>query len=120
MTKYCYVVFGIFLALAALCAFLSTKVKINHDIYSYMPESSETSQGLSIMKDEFDYGSTSSWQMMFENLDDGEKKNIREYIESVESVKSVTHDETEAYNREKDGINYSLFEIVLDKPADSE
>ena len=120
VTKYCYVVFGIFLALAALCAFLSTKVKINHDIYSYMPESSETSQGLKIMEDEFDYGSTSTWQMMFENLDDDEKKNVREYIESVENVKSVTHDETEAYNREKDGTNYSLFEIVLDKPADSE
>lgn len=120
VTKYCYIVFVIFLMLAGLCAFLATKVKINHDIYSYMPESSETSQGLNIMKDEFDYGSTSTWQMMFENLDDGEKKNVREYIESVENVKSVTHDETEAYNREKDGTDYSLFEIVLDKPADSE
>ena len=120
VTKYCYIVFVIFLVLAGLCAFLSTKVKINHDIYSYMPESSETSQGLKIMEDEFDYGSTSTWQMMFENLDYSEKKNLREYIESVENVKSVTHDETEAYNREKDGTNYSLFEIVLDKPADSE
>ena len=120
VTKYCYVVFGIFLALAGLCAFLSTKVKINHDIYSYMPESSETSQGLSVMKDEFDYGSTSSWQMMFEDLDEGEKKDVKEYIEGVENVKSVTHDEGEEYNREKDGHNFALYEVVLNAAADSE
>ena len=79
VTKYCYVVFGIFLALAALCAFLSTKVKINHDIYSYMPESSETAQGLDIMKEEFDYGSTSAWQIMLEDIDETKEDAIKEY-----------------------------------------
>ena len=56
ITKYCYVVFVVFLVLAGICAFLATKVNINHDIYSYMPANSETSLGLNIMKDEFDYG----------------------------------------------------------------
>ena len=89
VTKYCFIVFGIFLVLAAFSAFLFIKVKINHDIYSYMPESSETSQGLKTMKDEFDYGSTSTWQMMFENLSDEEKNIVKNYLESEENVKSV-------------------------------
>ena len=65
ITKYCYIIFFVVLALAGSCALLSTKVKINHDIYSYMPADSETSQGLAIMEDEFDYGSTSSYKSMF-------------------------------------------------------
>ena len=44
-----------FLALTGVCAFLSTQVNINKDIYSYMPSDSETSLGLNIMNDEFDY-----------------------------------------------------------------
>ncbi len=111
VTKYCFIVFGIFLVLAAFSAFLSTKVKINHDIYSYMPESSETSQGLKTMKDEFNYGSTSTWQMMFEDLSDDEKSEVKEYLESVENVESVSQDEKD---------NYVRFEIVLNVSADSE
>ncbi|MBR2803213.1 MMPL family transporter [Candidatus Saccharibacteria bacterium] len=119
ITKYCYVVFAVILVLAGLCAYISTKVKVNHDIYSYMPESSETAQGLQIMKDEFGYGETSSWQMMFEDLTDEKEDEIKEYLESVENVKSVVHDKDENYNQEKDGHRYSLYEITLNTGADT-
>ncbi len=120
VTKYCYIVFVIFLILAGLSAYLSTKVKINHDIYSYMPEDSETSQGLNIMEDEFDYGSTSTWKMMFEDLNEEERVEVKEHLESVENVKSVAYDDSETYNKEHDEHFYSLYEITLDVPADSE
>ncbi len=119
ITKYCFVVFAIFLALAGLCAFLATKVKINHDIYSYMPANSETSQGLAIMNDEFDYSATSSWQMMFQDLDDSQIQETKNYLEGVKTVKSVSHDNSEDFNREKDGHKYALYTIVLNAPADS-
>ena len=119
ITKYCYVVFAVFLTLTGLCAFLSTKVKINHDIYSYMPESSETAQGLDIMKEEFDYGSTSAWQIMFEDIDETKEDAIKEYLESVENVKSVVHDKDENYNKEQDGHRYSLFEVTLNVGGDT-
>ena len=120
ITKYCYVIFAIFLALAVGCGFLSTKVKINHDVYSYMPADSETTLGLNIMKDEFDYGETSSWQIMFEDLDTDEREKVRNYLENVENVKSVSHDDSEDYLREQDGHSYALYDIVVDAPADSE
>lgn len=119
IVKYCYVVFVAILALAAGCAVLSTKVKINHDIYSYMPEDSETSQGLAIMEDEFDYNSTSSYQKMFEDLPESERYAVKNYIESVENVKSVDYDDSEDYNQEKDGHTYTLYAITVSAPADS-
>lgn len=120
ITKHCCVVFVIFLVLAALCGFLTTKVKINHDVYSYMPADSETTLGLNIMKDEFNYGETSSWQIMFEDLDEGQREEVRNYLESVEEVKSVSHDDSDEYFREKDGHTYALYDVIVDAPADSE
>ena len=121
ITKYCYVVFVVFLVLAGICGLLATKVNINHDIYSYMPANSETSVGLNIMKDEFDYGSTSSWQMMFEDLSEDERTEAKTYIENMDHIKSVAHDDlSDAYMREYNGHNYSLYDITLDASADSE
>ncbi len=120
ITKYCYVVFVVFLVLAGICGLLATKVNINHDIYSYMPANSETSVGLNIMKDEFDYGSTSSWQMMIEDMPEGERTDAKSYIESVEHIKSVAHDDSDSYVREHDGHTYSLYDITLNAAADSE
>ena len=120
ITKYCYVVFVVFLVLAGICGLLATKVNINHDIYSYMPANSETSVGLNIMKDEFDYGSTSSWQMMIEDMPEGERADAKAYIEGVEHIKSVAHDDSDSYVREHDGHTYSLYDITLNAAADSE
>ena len=112
--------FAIFLVLAGVAAFLSTKVNINHNIYSYMPANSETSQGLTIMEDEFDYGSTSTWKMMFEDLSDEQKPEVKTYIEGIDNVKSVAYDSSETYNREYNSHQYALYEITLNVPADSE
>ena len=124
ITKYCYIVFLVVLALAGGCALLSTRVKINHDIYSYMPEDSETSQGLKIMDDEFHYSDTSSYKMMFEDLKPEQKAEVQAYIEQVEHVKSVTYDDSEKHNRtitSEDGTthDYTLYDVNLDIPADS-
>ena len=115
ITKYCYIIFFAVLALAGGCALLSTQVKINHDIYSYMPADSETSQGLAIMNDEFDYNSSSSYQIMLADLTDEQKVEAKDFIASVPHVKSVSHDNSDKYNKD----NYALYGIVYDVPADS-
>ncbi len=119
VTKYCFVVFWVFLVLAGICALLSTKVKINHDIYSYMPADSETTQGLNIMNDEFDFSSTSSWQIMFKDLKDGEIEEIKSRIEGVKNIKRVSYDESEDHRREVDGHKYDLLQITVSAPSDS-
>ncbi|MCQ2571254.1 MAG: MMPL family transporter [Candidatus Saccharibacteria bacterium] len=115
IVNHCYVIFAVFLALTGLCGFLATQVNINKDIYSYMPADSETSRGLAIMNDEFDYSATSSYEMMLADVSAEEKQAIKEYIESIDGVKSVDYDETEEYNRDQ----YTRYMITINDAADS-
>ena len=52
-----HLILVLFIVLTIISAILSSKVKINHDISKYMPDTSETS----------------NLNMMFENLHDDEK-----------------------------------------------
>ncbi|MBR5418698.1 MMPL family transporter [Candidatus Saccharibacteria bacterium] len=116
IVNHCYVIFVVFLVLTGICGILATQVKINKDIYSYMPESSETSRGLAIMDDEFDYSATSSYEMMLTDVPTDEKMAIKEHIESIDGVDSVEYDESDKYNRDQ----YTRYIINVGAPADSE
>ncbi|MBQ3470189.1 MMPL family transporter [Candidatus Saccharibacteria bacterium] len=116
IVNHCYFIFSVFLVVTVICGILSTKVKINKDIYSYMPADSETSLGLEIMNDEFDYDSTSSYEMMLTDVPVEEKFEIKNYIESLEGIKSVDYDDTDNYNRDA----YTRYKITINAPADSE
>ena len=119
VTKYCYVVFWVFLALAGICALLATKVTINHNIYSYMPADSETTFGLNIMDEEFDYSSTSNWQIMFKDTSPERIEQARAFIENVKHIDAVVYDASEDFSREKDGHQYTLFTVKVNAPSDS-
>lgn len=116
IVNHCYVIFAVFLALTGVCGILATKVKINKDIYNYMPADSETSLGLNIMNDEFDYSATSEYEMMLTDVPAEEKTAIKEHIESVEGVSSVDYGDSDEFNRD----NYTRYRIHVDAPADSE
>ena len=116
IVNHCYIIFAVFLVLTGICGILATKVKINKDIYSYMPADSETSLGLNIMNDEFDYSATSSYEMMLTDVPANQKNAIKEQIESVEGVKSVDYNDSDEYNRDR----YTRYKITVDAPADSE
>lgn len=116
LVNHCYVIFAVFLALTGVCGFLATQVKINKDIYSYMPADSETSLGLNIMNDEFHYNDTAEYEMMLTDVPADQKMAIKEDIEKVENVKSVDYDESDNYNRDQ----YTRYKITIDAPADSE
>ena len=116
IVNHCYVIFIVFLVLTAICGLLSFKVKINKDIYSYMPADSETSKGLAIMDDEFDYSATSSYEMMLTDVPEEERENIKDYIASIEGVKKVEFENTDDFVRGE----YTRYKITIDAPADSE
>ncbi len=118
IVNHCFVVLAIMILVAGLSAVVSKNVKINHDIMKYMPESSETSQGKKIMDEEFGDVATSNYTIMFENLDDSEKTSMKEYFEGVEGVDKVSYDDSDEYNREKDGVKYTLYSIDVKGEAD--
>lgn len=112
----CYLIFCIILVVTVICGILSTQVKINKDIYSYMPSDSETSLGLEIMNEEFDYNGTSSYEMMLVDVPEDQKMEIKKNIESISGVDSVDYDESENYNKD----NYTRYRINVRGAADSE
>ena len=81
-----------------------------------MPADSETALGLDIMNDEFDYSSTSNYEMMLTDVPEDQKMAIKEHIESIDGVDSVDYDSSDNYNRDR----YTRYKIYVDAAADSE
>ncbi len=106
----------LFIILTIISAILSSKVKINHDIAKYLPDTSETRIGMNIMEEEFSETETSTLNLMFENLVDEEKLQIKSDLEGMEGIESVDYDNTENYNKE----NYTLYVITVDDKSDSQ
>ena len=108
-------VLTIFIILSVVCLYLSTKVHINYDLTEYLPSTSETRIGMDIMNDEFPELDTSALNVMFKDLSPEDKNKIKDELENIEGVSSVTYDDSDKYN--KDG--YTLYEITVDGADDS-
>lgn len=77
-----YIIAGIF------CAVATGWTQVNNDITSYLPDSSETRQGLTLMNDEFiTYGSGS---IMLDNVTFDTAEKIAAELEEIDGVTSVT------------------------------
>lgn len=70
-----------------LCALSSTLVSVNYDLTKYLPESTESSKALSILKQEFTYPGTG--RVMLKNVRLYEAKALKDRIESVDGVDMV-------------------------------
>jgi len=89
------------------------KVKVNTDMSKYLPKSSETRVGNDIMNKEFDPLESSNLYIMFEDLDN--KKEVLDYLKSVDNVSSVDYDDTSDFNKK----NCTLYIVNVDKLSDS-
>lgn len=77
-----YIIAGIF------CAISTGWTKVNNDITSYLPDSSETRMGLDLMNEQFiTYGSGS---IMLENVTYEKAEQIAAELEDIDGVTSVT------------------------------
>ena len=108
-------VLTIFIILSVVCLYLSTKVHINYDLTEYLPSTSETRIGMDIMNDEFPELDTSALNIMFKDLSTEDKNKIKDELENIEGVSSVTYDDSDKYNKDE----YTLYEITVDGADDS-
>lgn len=98
----------IFIVAMIFCVYSMNKVKVNTDISSYLPDSTETRTGLNIMENEFvTYGTV---QVMVQNITYESALLLAEKMESVEGVSKVAFGEEEENYK---GAS-ALFEITLD------
>lgn len=102
--------------LTGVAGFLSTKVKINYDMMDYLPDDSETRQGLDIMTAEFGEEETSQLSVTVADLAEAEKTEWRDKLAGVSGVEEVAYDASETYNRE----NYTKYILTVGDVADSE
>lgn len=108
-------VLTIFIILSVVCLYLSTKVHINYDLTEYLPSTSETRIGMDIMNDEFPELDTSALNVMFKDLSPEDKNKIKDELENIDGVSSVTYDDSDKYNKDE----YTLYEITVDGADDS-
>lgn len=108
----------VFIILAIISAYTSTKVNINSDLTRYLPDTSKTKIGVDIMDEAFDIDNeTSSLLLMFSGLEETQKGSIKQELENIEYVEEVSYEQdSEEYN--KDG--YTLYKITINKSLDSE
>lgn len=84
--------FLIYIILAVFSTVSSNWVKVENEISKYLPDTSETRQGLDLMEDQFvTYGTVS---VMIANVSYDQAENIQKGIERIEGVFSVDFDDT--------------------------
>lgn len=112
------------------CAMLIPQVEINTDMSKYLPDDSSMKQGVDIMASDFSITTASQTiRVMFEGLTESEIPVIREQLESIQYVDSVSYvADSEDYN--KDGytkfiVNTSFTygspeEVLIEKTIESQ
>ncbi len=102
-----YIVLGVMLTLCIACVCMIPGVNVNTDMTKYLPDDSSMKQGMNILGEEFPGMSMpSTIRVMFKDLTDVEKTNIKIQLSEIENVDSVT------YNpdiHDKDG--YTLYTV---------
>lgn len=102
---------GLFLAFigaAIFCTFSFGWVAVNNDITTYLPDSTETRQGLTIMENEFvTYGTAI---VMVDNISYEQAAHLNEELSELEGVKSISFDETESHYKNGSALFNVTFE----------
>lgn len=97
------------LILASVCGFFTVSIPVNKDMSKYLADDSNMRQGIELMQKEFpSVEETAIIRVMFEDLADNEKIEMRKKLEDIEYVSSVNFDSKSAdYNKGK----YTLFVV---------
>ena len=103
------VILALMLVLCVGCALLIPSVEINTDMTKYLPDDSSMKQGVDVMMEDFTAMAMSQTiRVMFEDLSQDEIYQIRNQLENIEYVDSVSYIEgSEDYNKD----NYTKFVV---------
>lgn len=104
----------LFVLLCIGSVFTSGFVKINNDLYSFLPDYTETSKALKAMDGQFTTLGTA--KIMLENVQESTASALVEKIRQIGGVDSVAFDETSAHC--KDG--YAMFTVTFSGQTNDE
>ena len=96
------------------CAVSTGWVKVENDITTYLPDSTETRQGLTVMNDNFiTYGSA---RVMVSNISYDTALDLQEVIEDIDGVDTVEFDATKDHYADAS----ALYSVSFDAEEDDE
>ena len=96
------------------CAVATGWVKVENDITTYLPDSTETRQGLTVMNDNFiTYGSA---RVMVSNISYDTALDLQEVIEDIDGVDTVEFDATKDHYADAS----ALYSVSFDAEADDD
>lgn len=107
-------IFLLWIFLLIFCVFASGWVKVENDITSYLPETTETRQGLTIMEEEFTTYGTAS--VMVSNITYDEAEKLADDIEAIDGVSEAAFDNTEEHYKK----SAAMFSVTFDGEEDEQ
>ena len=105
---------ALFLAAAIFCAFSRNWVQVNESLTDYLPEETETRQGVDLMEREFVTYSTAD--VMVQNVTYDQAVALQEQLEEIPGVKEIELDETSDHYADAS----ALFSITFDGSDEDE
>ena len=108
---------GFYLVFIVLCVFsvlCMNKVKVNNDLTTYLPDTTETRRGLTRMDEQFiTYGSA---RILVCNITYDEAEKLSEKIKELPGVSMLDFDDTKDHYHDME----ALYSVTFDEDADSE
>jgi predicted RND superfamily exporter protein len=98
----------IYALMVIFCFFSRNWIEVNNDIKAYLPETTETRQGLSLMEDEFTTFGTA--KVMVSNITLEKAFSIKNQMESVSGVSGVTFENEEEHFTDASALFMVSFE----------
>ncbi len=111
------IVLAFMVILCVATALLIPSVEVNTDMTKYLPDDSSMKKGVDVMMEDFEAMAMSQTiRVMFENLSEEDVANIKNQLESIEYVDSVSYVAgSEDYNKD----NYTKFVVNTSYTYDS-
>lgn len=104
----------IFIVLIIFSVIYMNKVKVNNDLTTYLPETTETRQGLDLMEQQFvTYGTA---RVMVCNVTFEEAQKLAERLESLEGVSMLTFDNSEDHYHDME----ALYDVTFQAESETE
>lgn len=104
----------LYVGLAIFCVISTGWVNVNNDITAYLPDTTETRQGLTIMDEQFVTFGTNS--IMVDNVSYAQAQQLARKLEGVPGVKEVAFDDTQDHFKDA----AALFSLTYDGTAEDE
>lgn len=103
----------IFIMLIVFSIISMNKVKVNNDLTTYLPDTTETRQGIDLMDEQFTtYGSA---RIMVCNVTFDEAQKLADHIENMKGVSMLDFDDTEDYYHDMEALFSITFDAVTDE-----